>query len=81
MSEGELILYNTEDGAAIIGLRAVDGTVWLSQREIAELFEGLHQQTKVEQMKVEQPVPRLLFARVVQSSGLGTSRSTSEEGN
>lgn len=38
MAEGELILYNTEDGAATIGLRAVDGTVWLSQREVAELF-------------------------------------------
>ena len=36
MSEGELILCSTEDGAAIIGLRVVDGTVWLSQREIAE---------------------------------------------
>ncbi|KPL53169.1 hydroxyacid dehydrogenase [Prosthecomicrobium hirschii] len=39
MSEGELILYSTEDGAATIGLRAVDRTVWLSQREIAELFD------------------------------------------
>ncbi|MFO0188651.1 MAG: virulence RhuM family protein, partial [Alphaproteobacteria bacterium] len=39
MSEGELILYSTEDGAATIGLRAVGGTVWLSQREIAELFD------------------------------------------
>ena len=39
MSEGELILYSTEDGTATIGLRAVDGTVWLSQREIAELFD------------------------------------------
>ena len=39
MSEGELILYTTEDGAATIGLRAVEGTVWLSQREIAELFD------------------------------------------
>src|SRR5690606_23372652 len=38
MSEGELILYSTEDGTATIGLRAVDGTVWLSQREIAQLF-------------------------------------------
>ena len=38
MAEGELILYNTEDGTATIGLRAVEGTVWLSQREIAELF-------------------------------------------
>lgn len=39
MSEGELIIYSTEDGAATIFLRAVDGTVWLAQREIAELFD------------------------------------------
>ena len=39
MAEGELILYNTEDGAATIGLRAVDGTVWLSQLEMATLFD------------------------------------------
>ncbi len=39
MSEGELILYRTEDGAATIGLRAVDGTVWLTQLEIAQLFD------------------------------------------
>jgi hypothetical protein len=39
MSEGELILYTTEDGSSTVGLRAVDGTVWLSQREIAELFD------------------------------------------
>ncbi|MBT9291813.1 virulence RhuM family protein [Prosthecodimorpha staleyi] len=39
MSEGELILYSTEDGAAIIGLRAIDGTVWLTQLEMAELFD------------------------------------------
>ena len=38
MSEGELILYTTEDGAADIQLRAVDGTVWLTQRQISELF-------------------------------------------
>ena len=39
MAEGELILYNTEDGAATVGLRAVDGTVWLTQLEIATLFD------------------------------------------
>lgn len=38
MSDGELILYTTEDGAAKVQLRAVDGTVWLTQREISELF-------------------------------------------
>ena len=38
MSEGEIILYNTEDGEAEIQLRAVDGTVWLTQAQMAELF-------------------------------------------
>ena len=43
-----LILYTTEDGKSQIKLRAKDQTVWLSQREMAELFDvstdnvGLH---------------------------------------
>ncbi|MCE1190976.1 MAG: virulence RhuM family protein [Acidovorax sp.] len=43
-----LILYTTEDGKSLIQLRAKDQTVWLSQREMAELFAvstdnvGLH---------------------------------------
>lgn len=36
---GELILYRTEDGRAAIRLRVVDGTVWLTQAEIATLFD------------------------------------------
>lgn len=35
----ELILYTTEDGKSQIQLRANDGTVWLSQRQMAELFD------------------------------------------
>ncbi|CDM43632.1 putative DNA-binding protein [Pseudomonas aeruginosa WS136] len=35
----ELILYTTEDGRSHIKLRAKDQTVWLSQREMAELFD------------------------------------------
>jgi hypothetical protein len=38
MSNGELILYTTEDGAAKIQLRAADGTVWLALNQIADLF-------------------------------------------
>jgi hypothetical protein len=34
----ELILYRTEDGQAEISLRALDGSVWLSQLQMAELF-------------------------------------------
>lgn len=36
---GEVILYQTEDGAAQISLRAQDGTVWLTQTEMAALFD------------------------------------------
>jgi hypothetical protein len=35
---GELILYTTPDGNSRIQLRAENGTVWLTQLEIAELF-------------------------------------------
>jgi hypothetical protein len=42
-SKGELILYRTEDGRAAIRLRAVDGTVWLTQAEIAALFDTTKQ--------------------------------------
>jgi len=34
----ELILYQTEDGKTRVQLRVVEGSVWLSQAEIAELF-------------------------------------------
>ncbi|MCF8105621.1 MAG: virulence RhuM family protein [Desulfohalobiaceae bacterium] len=39
MSSGELILYRTGDGLAKIHLRAEGDTVWLTQAEIAKLFE------------------------------------------
>lgn len=44
----DLILYTTEDGRSQIQLRAKDQTVWLSQREMSQLFDvstdnvGLH---------------------------------------
>jgi len=44
----DLILYTTDDGRCQIKLRAKDETVWMSQREMAKLFNvstdnaGLH---------------------------------------
>jgi hypothetical protein len=38
MSTGEIILYQTEDGVTKINLREIEGTVWLVQEEIADLF-------------------------------------------
>ncbi len=34
----ELIIYQTEDGRAQVRFRAVDGSLWLTQLEMAELF-------------------------------------------
>lgn len=47
-SHGSIIVYETEDGRETVQLRVVNETVWLSQRQMAELFSvsqdniGLH---------------------------------------
>ena len=38
-SRGEIVLYQTEDGRSRIEVRLEDQTVWLSQAQMAELFE------------------------------------------
>ena len=38
-----IIIYNTEDGKAKINLILDNGSVWLSQNEIAELFQTTKQ--------------------------------------
>ena len=39
----DMIIYNTEDGKSKISLKLENGTVWLSQLEIGELFETTKQ--------------------------------------
>jgi hypothetical protein len=39
MSEGEILLYRTDDGTTQFQLAATDGAVWLSQAEIADLYQ------------------------------------------
>ena len=36
--EQELILYNSADGKSSVSLLARDGSVWLNQMQLAELF-------------------------------------------
>lgn len=36
---GEFVIYNTEDGRTQVQLRLIDGTVWMTQAEMAELFD------------------------------------------
>ena len=38
-SGDEVVLYTTDDGLAKVQLRALDGTAWLTQAQIAELFQ------------------------------------------
>jgi hypothetical protein len=40
---GEFLLYTTEDGQAKLEVRLVDETVWLSQAQLAELFQSTKQ--------------------------------------
>jgi hypothetical protein len=39
----DLILYTTEDGKSQIKLRAAQQTVWLTQLEMADLFDATKQ--------------------------------------
>jgi hypothetical protein len=38
MNEGQIILYRTDDGQAALLLHARDGSVWMNQAQLAELF-------------------------------------------
>ncbi|KWT97619.1 MULTISPECIES: virulence RhuM family protein [unclassified Variovorax] len=43
MSKGEFVLYSTDDGRAQLYLRAEGGSVWLTQLELANLFQTTKQ--------------------------------------
>jgi hypothetical protein len=45
----ELILYRSEDGQTRLQLREDEGSVWLSQLEIAELFQTTKQNVSLQQ--------------------------------
>jgi len=38
MEENSIIIYNTQDGKSSVSLFAKDGSVWMSQNQLAELF-------------------------------------------
>lgn len=51
-NKGELILYRTEDGRTDIHLRASNGTAWLTQGEMADLFETTKQNISLHIRKI-----------------------------
>ena len=38
-SQGDIIIYHTEDGVTKIDVRFVDETVWLTQAQLVQLFQ------------------------------------------
>ena len=74
MSTGEFLLYTTEDGAAKLEVRLVDETVWLTQKQMSELF-GKDVRTISEHIRniyYEQelaPDPTIRNFRIVQTEG------------
>lgn len=74
----ELILYTTEDGQASIRLRAEDGSVWLSQQEMADLFAtskpNINQHVKHVLAEGEQPAATVKEYLTVQNEGGRTVR-------
>ena len=63
----ELILYQTEDGKAQIKLRAEDGSVWLTQIEIADLFATTKQNVSLHAKNVLQEGELVAGATVKES--------------
>nr|WP_233113443.1 DNA-binding protein [Aggregatibacter actinomycetemcomitans] len=39
MHDNDIIIYTTEDGLSEFTLRELDGELWLTQKEIAELYQ------------------------------------------
>ena len=44
--QGELIVYQTEDGQTSVDVRLEEETVWLSQGQMVELFQKTKQNIK-----------------------------------
>ncbi len=69
----ELILYTSEDGQTQIKLRAEDGTVWLSQQEMAELFatskQNISHHVRAILAEAEQPEATVKSYLTVQNEG------------
>ena len=70
---GEIILYQAEDGTTVIQLQARDGSVWLTQAEIAELFQtsipNINQHIKAILAEGEQDEATIKSYLIVQTEG------------
>ena len=80
MNAGEMILYTTEDGKTSIQLFPVEGTVWMSQAEIAALFQTtpqnitLHIKAIYEESELEEGATCKDFLQVRSEGGREVNR-------
>ena len=74
MCSGEITLYGTEDGRAEIQLRAVDGTVWLTQAQMAKLFDTTKQNVSLHLRNI------LLGGELAEESVVKKSLTTAADG-
>ena len=70
----ELILYQTEDGESQVQLRASDGSAWLAQMEIAELFATTKQNVSLHVRNI------LADGELVEDSVVKESLTTAADG-
>lgn len=72
-STGEFIYYTTDDGTVEVQLRAVDGTVWLTQAQIADLYD-----TSVQ--NIQQIIARILADQEVSEGTINSELIVRSEG-
>ena len=60
MEDKNIIIYNTQDGKTSVSLLSKDGTVWMNQNQLAELFDtskqniGQHVSSILEDKEVDE---------------------------
>ena len=60
-NKSEIIIYRTQDGQSKIDVRMEQGTLWLSQMQMAELFQTTKQNVKVVEAKNAREAEKLLM--------------------
>jgi hypothetical protein len=71
---GEIILYRADDGGSVVQLRAVGGTVWLTQLQLAELY-GTSKQN------IQQVIARVLADGEVSEATVNSELTVRTEGS
>ena len=80
MSDGEFLLYTTENGDARVEVRMVGETVWLSLTQMAELFQrdksviSRHIRNLYEEGELRPDATVATFATVQQEGGRAIAR-------